>query len=645
MNSCQSIFKLIKTKRSLTVQTSDQMILLNVYKLIFKILDFGLQAPVTPSTLWAPVTLVTVQTVSIQSADLGRLGLMLGSMDQIELDIVLMSPVLQGEIVAHIVILSLAITLTQVNFLQLRWLDIVASEVVLALTTLSLRDTVVVLPLVRGVRRRSHTSSSFSRRSSSHASRERERKRHKSKKKKKKHSKSGSSKHDTREKKHKRRRSPTPSPSSSSSYVSSDSSSSPRRSSAKKKSRTIPRSPSPAVVNPHFTSRAESPASHRDFLSLCANNDDEFNNSPSEDNLDAVPDNDLQDVSETHSEVSTDDIKFQTIFEEVFKLLPADMFPQKSEESSGGNRPKSLIELEMQKTTKKSTSLPQSRRPLMKAVDCLKESLGASKVDDSFPMPPTISQDWVPSSVEIKKLLKLRYYQAHNEYIPTNSASVLDTDAVRMGMSLSGSYPVKVSSLKDLESQSRDIIRVLSHAETFSFAAFKSLQSENMDSKVLLEILKSMSGAITDGMSIATAQTLGLQQLRREAAIQSAPKGSITTEAKRKLRLSAFDSKLLFDGQVGAIYKENMAEKQETLITNAVTYQGKPIPSPSSSSSKRRKPNGPGKKKTKPQETPKKDFSFAAPRTPKKGSSFRGSNSRGRGGGPPRGGSSISRKH
>ena len=369
-----------------------------------------------------------------------------------------------------------------------------------------------------------------------------------------------------------------------SSYVSSDASSSPRRSPARKKSRIISRSPSLAVNNPHSTSRAERPASHRDFLSLCASNDDEFNNSPSEDNQDAVPDNDneIQDVSETHSEVSTDDIKFQTIVQEVFKLLPADMFPQKSEDPSGGNRPKSSIELEMRKVTKKSTSLPQSRRPLMKAVDCLKEFLGASKVDDSFPMPPTITQDWVPSSAEIKKLVKLRYYQAHNEYIPTHSASVLDPDTVCMGMSLTGSYPVKVSLIKDLETQSRDVIRVLSHAETFSFAVFKSLQSENMDSKVLLEILKSMSGAITDAMSIATAQTLGLQQLRHEAAIQSAPKGSITTEAKRKLGLSSFNSKLLFDGQVGAIYKENMAENQETLIRNAVTYPAKPNPSSSS---------------------------------------------------------------
>ena len=258
---------------------------------------------------------------------------------------------------------------------------------------------------------------------------------------------------------------------------------------------------------------------------------------------------------------------FVNLVEEVLKLLPANMFPKKTEEFLGGNRPRSSIELEIRKATKKSISLPQSRRPLIKAVDCLNESLGATEVDGSFPMPPTITQDWVPSRADIKKLVKLRYYQAHNEFIPTANASMLDPDANRLDMSLTGSYPVKVSALKDLETLSRAIIiRLLSLAEIFSFTAFKSLQSENMDSKVLLEILKSMSGAITDAMSITTAQTLGLQQLRREAAIESAPRGFLTDEAKRKLRLSSFTSKLLFDGQIGSIYKENSSENQEILI-------------------------------------------------------------------------------
>ena len=176
---------------------------------------------------------------------------------------------------------------------------------------------------------------------------------------------------------------------------------------------------------------------------------------------------------------------------------------------------------------------------------------------------------WGLRRFDIKKLVKLKYYQAHNEFIPTANASVLEPDAIRLGMSLTVSYPVKVSAIKDLETLSRDTIRLLSHAEILSFAAFKSLQSENMDSKGLLEIRKSMSGAITDAMSIVTAQSLG--QLRREAAIESAPKGFLTDEAKRKLRLSPFTSKLLFDGQIATIYKENSSENQEILIRNAVS--------------------------------------------------------------------------
>ena len=156
---------------------------------------------------------------------------------------------------------------------------------------------------------------------------------------------------------------------------------------------------------------------------------------------------------------------FMNLVEEVFKLLPANTFPKKTEELLGGNRPRSSIELEIGKSTRKSISLPQSRRPLMKAVECLNESLGASEVDGTFPMPPTITQDWVPSRADIKKQVKFKFYQAHNEFNP---------DATRLGMSLNGSYPVMVSAIKDLETLSRDTIKILSQAEIFSFAAFKS---------------------------------------------------------------------------------------------------------------------------------------------------------------------------
>ena len=65
------------------------------------------------------------------------------------------------------------------------------------------------------------------------------------------------------------------------------------------------RSPSQAVKSPHSISRTENPASHRDILSLCASNDDEFNNSPSEDDQDLAPDPEMTNVSKTHSEASS----------------------------------------------------------------------------------------------------------------------------------------------------------------------------------------------------------------------------------------------------------------------------------------------------------------------------------------------------
>ena len=272
---------------------------------------------------------------------------------------------------------------------------------------------------LRGKKKKSHkkrkpstSSSSSSCRSSSSSSSKSERERHKSKKKKKKHSKHSKS-HYKRDKskskkKHKRKRSPTPSPSPLSSSVSSDSSSSPRRSPAKRKPRLASRSPSPAGVNPQSVHRAESPASHLDHLSIYADSNDKLY-SHSEDAQDSAPDN-TNPVPENQSEISQEDFGFPGMIDEVFKLLPSDMFPRKTEEFLGGNRPRSSIELEVGKATRRNCSLPQSRRPLMQAVQCINESLGASAVDGTFLMPSSITQGWVPSRADIKKLVKVKFY-------------------------------------------------------------------------------------------------------------------------------------------------------------------------------------------------------------------------------------------
>ena len=136
---------------------------------------------------------------------------------------------------------------------------------------------------------------------------------------------------------------------------------------------------------------------------------------------------------------------------------------------------------------------------------------------------------------------------------------------------LTGKYPVKVSSLETHEKQARDIIRVLSHAEIFSYASFKSLHQENMDVKVLSQLLESTSIGIKDAMSIACVQALELQQLRREAAISSASR-SLTEDSKQRLRAVPLNSKLLFGGQLDTIYKENTELNTSNLVNSAVVH-------------------------------------------------------------------------
>ena len=77
------------------------------------------------------------------------------------------------------------------------------------------------------------------------------------------------------------------------------------------------RSPSTADDIPHSASRTASPGSHRDHLSLFADNDEEFY-SQSEDNQDLGPATEIQHVSETQSEISTDELGFMNLAEEAF---------------------------------------------------------------------------------------------------------------------------------------------------------------------------------------------------------------------------------------------------------------------------------------------------------------------------------------
>ena len=61
-------------------------------------------------------------------------------------------------------------------------------------------------------------------------------------------------------------------------------------------------------------------------------------NSLSEDHQDFAPEDDSHNASGIHSFVSSEDMSFQILIEEVLKLLRDDKFPNKTDEVLGGNR-------------------------------------------------------------------------------------------------------------------------------------------------------------------------------------------------------------------------------------------------------------------------------------------------------------------
>ena len=149
------------------------------------------------------------------------------------------------------------------------------------------------------------------------------------------------------------------------------------------------------------------------------------------------------------------------------------------------------------------------------------------------------------------------------------------SEIAKMILSLTGNCRIPTKNLGIFENQIRDLLRVLSHSDSFSYVAYKCLQQEIMDTKVLARILESIVRTINHSVSLASYLTLEPQQTREDAAICSAPK-SLSEIAKMILRSTPFISGSLFGGQIDEIYKQNAETLKNDLIFKTVTsFHGK----------------------------------------------------------------------
>ena len=203
---------------------------------------------------------------------------------------------------------------------------------------------------------------------------------------------------------------------------------------------------------------------------------------------------------------------FAQVIDEIFNILPEEKFPRKETGTEDNPQTKSSIESEMVKEKRKSISLPQSAL----IVDSINFIQNLS--NKSF------TENWLPTTKDIWALANLKYYQAHAEKFMTSSDTPLDNDASKLNLSLNGNYQIPIKSLNMYEKQLRETLRMLSQSDVFSFAAFKCLQQESLNPKMLSQILESLSLSVKHAVGMVSFLTVDIQQTRRDAAIQSAAK-------------------------------------------------------------------------------------------------------------------------
>ena len=330
-------------------------------------------------------------------------------------------------------------------------------------------------------------------------------------------------------------------------------------------------------------------------------------------------------------------LRFSSVIEEIFKLLPSEKFPSKADASTSISRPKSSIEGDIIKDEKKSISLPQSQL-IPDTFEFIQDQVKKE----------LLTENWAIRKKDQDNLVNMRYYQAHNEKIPTSKEVPLDHDASKLNITLSGNSQIPVKNLNLYENQLRDLLRVLSHADIFSYAAYKSLQQESMDPKMLGRILEALATSINHSVSLTSFLTIEIQQARRDIAIRSASK-SLSDMAKTRLRSTPFNSDTLFGGRIDEVYKENAESLRNQLVSNTITSSQPRAQTSTSSQGNKPEFKKPPSKPMNPRR-PRKEQDQSMPRRPTfrgpaRGGSSRGNNRRDRGTFPSRGGASSLRKH
>ena len=170
-------------------------------------------------------------------------------------------------------------------------------------------------------------------------------------------------------------------------------------------------------------------------------------------------DNVVQQTRDSGSESDLETWSFDRAINEVFRLLPQDLFPNPTEEHTP-TKPLSGTEHLMENHASPLMTLPQS-----KLVENTTKFI-QSKIESV-----SLTKDWLCPHHLISSLAPTKYYKSQNQYLPTKNLPLLEPDASLLDIPTRGRCSVPVKNLEFWEKSARKLMAINSCADLFSSAA------------------------------------------------------------------------------------------------------------------------------------------------------------------------------
>ena len=172
---------------------------------------------------------------------------------------------------------------------------------------------------------------------------------------------------------------------------------------------------------------------------------------------------------------------FDRAINEVFRLLPPELYPRQTEEHTTA-KPLSGIEQLLESQSTPLMMLPQSKL-IVNMARFLQDKINSEKC----------SKDWVCPQNVVSYLTQTKYYKSHSQFFPTDNIPPLESEASLLDLSNKGKCSISMRNLEIWEKRARKLVAINLHANLFSSAAYLHMQHQAVSVQALSRLLEAVA--------------------------------------------------------------------------------------------------------------------------------------------------------